>query len=135
MRTTSDVESILYEHIKGSALDLACNGGIWPGDRADGSELEDIVINSIAITSGTIQYAVANVNIYVKDVAVPGSSNHNIKDSGRIKVLSDLAVTLLEEIRGDYYDFWFESQGVFQESAIGQHYINFRIDFTFYNLD
>ncbi|WP_138481539.1 hypothetical protein [Dyadobacter bucti] len=133
MRTTSDVESILFEHIKGSDLDLACNGGVWMGERAAGSELEDIVINSLTITVGGIQRAVANVNIYVKDVSVPGSSNHNIKDSGRIKVLSDLAIELLKEFSTDDHDFWVAGQGVFQEPDIGQHYINFRIDHTIYN--
>ena len=130
MRTPADAETILYQLIQGSALDTACNGVIRKGQRPYDSDKEDIIINSPTGTIGQTQRMVANVNIYVKDIIVPGDSHDTIKDSARIKVLSDLAVALLEEHYDVDYNFFSTNLWVMAEPDRKQHFINIRMDFV-----
>jgi hypothetical protein len=136
MRTTDDAERILYNRINGSALKAACNGVLCKWNRPDNSDKEDIVINSLPITTNGTQRMVANVNIFVKDLLSPVTDNHWMPDTGKLKTLAGLAMTLLEEEHGtdegfDYH-FFVTNQSTFPEPAIKQTYLNFRIEFAFY---
>jgi len=134
MRTTAEAETIVYQFIKASALDEAVNGGVFKWKRPNDSVLEDIVINSLPVTVNTIQRMTVNVNIYVKDVAYPGL-NFLTQDSGRIDELSKLGMDLFENAHGSYWSFWIETQSIFEEPDINQHYVNFRLQFQFYETD
>ncbi|KAA6441469.1 hypothetical protein FEM33_01670 [Dyadobacter flavalbus] len=134
MRTTAEAETIVYQFIKASALDEAVTGGVFKWKRPNDSKLEDIVINSLPVTVNSIQRMTVNVNIYVADVPYPGL-NFTTQDSGRIEELAGIAMNLFEEVQGQYYDFRVETQSIFEEPDIDQHYINFRLQFQFYETD
>lgn len=131
MKTTLDLQTILFQKIKGSSLENAITGGIYKGKRPQNSLLEDIVINAITIDTETLQTGVTNVNIYVRDqeVNVDGTIQQ-LPDSIRLNALMALAFPLLESVYGPSYNFFIEGQGVYEESEINQHFINLRIRFN-----
>ncbi|MHA8064929.1 hypothetical protein [Aquirufa aurantiipilula] len=131
MKTLFDLQTILFQKIKGSSLENAITGGIYKGKRPQNSTLEDIVINAITIDSETLQTGAANVNIYVRDqeVNVDGTIQQ-LPDSARLSVLADLAIPLLESVYGPNYNFYIAGQGIFDEPEINQHSINLKIRFN-----
>lgn len=137
LRTTSDAERILYQKIKNSALDTACNGVLCKWNRPDDKEKkEDIVINSVATTTNSTQRMVANVNIYTSDVKSPEVENHWQPNTKRIKDLTDMALALFGEVHETYegtnVHYFVANQQTFTEPDIKQTYINLRVEFIFY---
>lgn len=129
-RTTADMETILYQLLTGSALDTAATGVVSKYSRVAGSVLEDIVINTLPINTGSLQRGTANVNIYVADLNVGTGKVANTK---RIGQLARLAVDVLYEGYGADYNYWLTSQSVIQEVESNSHYLNLRVDFKFHN--
>ena len=127
MRTTFDQETILYNILNGSAaLKAAISGGIYKRRRPTNSDKEDVVIISLPIGDGSIQYGTANVNIHVPDVK-------EFPDNTKLETLTNIVKPLLEETYGDDYVLYISLQQIFEEPEIMQHYVNLRVDFEFHN--
>lgn len=134
MRTLVDQDQILYDLIKGSALDSATNGGLYKVERPTNSALEDIVVSSMLTTDGTLQDGVSNVNIYVsKKNQNIGGTVQLMRDSKRISELEPIAATVLKESYGDFYSLWVSKIQEFDETEINQTRLSFRIEFRLDN--
>ena len=125
MKTTLDIVTILYTKIKGSALEAAISGGLYKYQRPTDSTVEDIVVNVITTDAEMIQRGSFNVNIHVPK-APDGMPN-----SARLSALSSIAAPLLIEGYGEKYNFWIESQSIFQDED--NWYTNFRIRVNYHN--
>ena len=68
MKTTFDQDNILYGKLIASPLKQAITGGVYKAQRPLNSQNEDVVINGLPISDGTVQLGRGNVNIYVPDV-------------------------------------------------------------------
>lgn len=127
MRTTFDQETILFNILNGSAaLKAAISGGIYKRRRPTNSVKDDVVIISLPILPGSIQFGSANVNIHVPDIA-------EFPDTTKLETLTNIVKPLLEEAYGDDYVLYISLQQTFEETEIMQHYVNLRVDFEFHN--
>lgn len=127
MRTTFDQETILFNILNGSAaLKSAISGGIYKRRRPTNSDKEDVVVISLPIGDGSIQFGTANVNIHVPDVK-------EFPDNTKLEALTNIVKPLLEETYGDDYVLYISLQQIFEETEINQHYVNLRVDFEFHN--
>lgn len=125
---------ILATALRGGPLDVAITGSIYKHTRPASSQLEDVVINTLANGSEDLQESILNVNIHVPNlkVTVGGVTETNQPDHVRLKALSALAIAELNEKWGPDYNFRIDSDDLVEEES--SSYINFRIHFYSLNL-
>ena len=133
--STIDTDDILFkvisEAVEGNAVNI--NGGVYPGedDRPDGSEAEDICINSITLTTQKPQDGTSNVNIYVKDDYINVGGKMQYKPAReRLREIGDALRVYLEGLNLPDLELWVEAdcgQQALQATALRQHYRNLRI--------
>jgi len=117
--TTFDAIDKLYNILSSQGLD------VFKLVKPDGSEQEYVVINSLPISGEIIQRCLVNVNVHVKDIQVSGSTS--VVNTSRLKVLANqFENILLKNIAQDAH-IYLDGQGVEDDSALGTHYINFRL--------
>lgn len=132
MKTPLHQLTILYQRLNQSALKPALSGTIYLMKRPDGSELEDVVINSLPVTGDTLQLGVANVNLYVPDLKVKlGGKSQTVPNLTRLQTLTDLATEVIADTYTQGYTLWVASSTLLAEPETAQHYMNFRIEFRF----
>lgn len=129
-RSTFDQDTILYKDLTNSPLKNAISGGIYKYERPDNSKLEDVVINSIAITNDDIQLGVANVNIHIPalETNIDGKPQRkpNVK---RMAALTVIAIQVLKERYAKDYNYWISSQTTVNVPGSNERFINFTINF------
>lgn len=133
MKSDIEIEDELYSIIKDSPLDKATNGDIYqgPDERPDNSQLEDIEIIVIANQNGDIEKATININIYVKDVPMQGKVRRN---KPRLRQLARLGNAMFKgAINMEGYRITLESQGTYRLHQVNQHYVNFKLNYKYYN--
>lgn len=143
MITTLEVLDILYFLLKDSVLfsdSKRPTGALLKGDRPEGSQFEDVVLDAIGgISKAPVQKAVLLVNVYVKNLdptIIPGiGKGRNIRDSARLKYLAHLVQQVFGGDGSEESDLWvndtcFEvsSDEVFEDEGNDQHYVSFRIN-------
>jgi hypothetical protein len=135
MKTTFDVEDIIWQHLNGSSLDSAITGNIYKVKRPFNSNVEDVVINVLPLNNLELQTGVINVNIFVPNfvINVNQAQDHTQPNRARLKLLTGLAIGLLEEIWVDDYTFTVQQQILFEDPESKSHYSNIRLDF--YNIN
>lgn len=130
LKTSFDINGILYGILSKSALKSKISGGIYIGDdRPQDSEKEDVEINTISITQEYLpQIATSNINIYVPDQSVKIGGVQQLKSSRtRLKELTDIALKAVRESSIDNLVAIPMSQTVLKEPGVNQHSVNIRI--------
>lgn len=137
MRTTFDLEQILYDRLKTGDLASEITGSIYKRQRIPASQLEDVVIISLPVNADQIQEAVVNINIHVPNIEVTanGVTNPDQPNFERLQSLADLAKLELDDVYETQIGYYFnvQQQNVFSDEEAGDHYINFRIVFNSFN--
>lgn len=133
MKTVFAVLKILYQMLSSSPLNEAITGEVYKLQRPAGSALEDVVINTLPLSGDQIQRGTANVNVYVPDLkTMVASKPLSMPDTARLDLLTELAITMLEQRYAEGYSFWTTGTNVIAEPESGQHYVNIRIEFQFF---
>ena len=131
IHTDIDIKDGLYAWLKDGTLVGMISGSLYKDKRPLNSTKEDIVISVLARDAGSqIQYATANVNIYVPDVR---RGKEAVEDQPRLRALSEQAATEMEYHHFGYGIYELASQEIFQASGIDWHVINNRISIKFSN--
>lgn len=133
MKQTFDTDSILYQILNGSpAILSAISGGVYIDERPDGSEAEDIVVNTIDLTQDNPpQLGTSNVNIHVSDknVQINGIQQKK-KDRERLKSLTTIVLDVLKSAKVEGLSLVTATQTTIKEPTINQHYVNIRVDWV-----
>lgn len=133
MKTTFDIDNILYGILSESPLKNAISGGIYKeGDRPVDSMDEDMIINNITLTQDHHpQLGVSNVNIYVPDIYIETKRGRQMaQNRKRLGVLTEMAIRVLRSAKVYGLTLTVEEQTILQESEIEQHYVNIRISWN-----
>lgn len=133
MKTSFDIDKIVYGLLNGSEVKNAITGGIYyQNDRPDDSADEDVVINTIAMTQDFLpQIATSNVNIYVADKPRRIKGIEQLKPNhGRLSELTKMVLDVLRRSRIDGLKLIPENQSILQEANIKQHFCNIRISWN-----
>lgn len=131
IRTDIDIKDGLFEWVKSSEVAGLVNGSVYKDARPLNSDKEDIVISVLTRDAGSqIQYAVANINVYVPDKR---RGKEAIEDTARLRVLSRAGADDFEyqQTGGRIYEL--ASQEIFKVNGIDWHVINNRINIRFSN--
>lgn len=138
MKTSFDTNTILWKILNDGkkAGRINNDGGIYksPDDRPDGSNKEDIVINTIELSQEYLpQIGTSNVNIHVsdKDVKIGGQP----QKKAHSERLEAIAKAVLSEIRNANIEGLkaiAESMGnpLKDTEPVPQHYVNIRISWV-----
>lgn len=133
MKQTFDTDSILYQILNGSpAILSAISGGVYIDERPDGSEAEDIVVNTIDLTQEHApQLGTSNVNIHVSDIDVQiNSVQQKKKNRERLKSLTTIVLDALKSAKIEGLALIVTNQTTIKEPTINQHYVNIRVDWV-----
>jgi hypothetical protein len=133
MKTSLDIENILFTFLKASSIATEINGGIYKRLRPAESKLEDIVINCLPINNAQLQSCVANVNIHVPNLSVQiGDITNCVPNHTRLNELATEACMILNDQYANGYLFTVQQQNLFEDED--DHMVNIRIDFNSVNL-
>lgn len=130
MKTSFDINTIVFRILNVQAVKNAISGGIYKGDdRPDDSKDEDICINTISLTQDYLpQIATSNVNIYVADKPKKIKGKSSLKaDTGRLETITGVVLTTLRAAKVPGLLFTIEAQSTLAETSIKQHFVNIRI--------
>ncbi|MEL7599676.1 MAG: hypothetical protein AAGU18_06210 [Proteiniphilum sp.] len=133
MKQTFDTDSILYQILNGSpAILSAISGGVYIDERPDGSEAEDIVVNTIDLTQEYApQLGTSNVNIHVSDIDVQiNGVQQKKKNRERLKSLTTIVLDALKSAKIEGLALIVTNQTTIKEPTINQHYVNIRVDWV-----
>lgn len=133
MKQTFDTDSILYQILNGSpAILSAISGGVYIDERPDGSEAEDIVVNTIDLTQEHApQLGTSNVNIHVSDIDVQiNGVQQKKKNRERLKSLTTIVLNALKSAKIEGLALIVTNQTTIKEPTINQHYVNIRVDWV-----
>lgn len=136
MKTTMDIEDILWIFLNSSSLKSSVNGGVYKKKRPAGSISEDVVINCLPVNNLQLQSAVANVNIHVPNKVqnIGDVQDDSQPDHARLKTLGNAAVGLLVDQWNSDYNFDVQQQNIFEDEDGKSHYVNIRLDFYSINI-
>lgn len=138
MITSIEVVDLLYKFLAKSEIKSLINGDIHKYERPNNSKKEDIVVGSIAVTSGSVQPATLNVNIHVptKKVKINGETQYQ-PDTARMRELSKKLIEIFRGNKGVYLDdvcsCWISNQTDIKEPNIDQWYTNNRVEIRYHN--
>jgi hypothetical protein len=137
MRTTFDVEDILYTRLKNDAtVTGAISGKVYKNNRPVNSNLVDIVIGSLPMPNEQLQRSVANVNVHAPNLKLNlnGVEDNSQPDRVKLKQVTSLVITSLKDnVFPDYY-FDVQQQNMFASEDSDEHYSNIRVNFFSENL-
>lgn len=129
-----DTDDILFKIVSEAVTSgkVVINGGVFTqGERPDGSEAEDIVINTITVTHDKPQTGTSNVNIYAKDLKLRIKGKEQRKaDRERLRTIGNALVAYLDAQNIADLEYWIESDIVIKELEVNQHYRNIRISWN-----
>jgi hypothetical protein len=133
MKLTYDTDAILLQILKSdAALVAGISGGIYAGDRPDNSTVEDITINTPALTQDFLpQAGYSNVNVHVTDQYLQiGGVKQYKENRARLQAITGLVIQALKAARIEGLTLTVGMQSTVQESEIHQHYVNIRIEWN-----
>lgn len=131
MVQTFDTDSYLYSILKNAtSITSVITGGVYAGKRPLNSVVEDITINTIALTQEyEPQIGTSNVNIHVSDMSITiNGVQQKVANRSRLKLISGLVLEAIRNAKITGVGFTIENQTTLEESEISQHYVNIRIN-------
>lgn len=132
MKTTFEIDDIIYAKLKGSALKSAISGDIYRGRKPAGSKKEDVVIANLGINADQLQRGIVNVNIYVPGITVQsqGVQDFTVPNTKRMKELANIACGVLDDnMDGEVY-YTVEQQLTIYDRETNEHFINIRVEYS-----
>jgi hypothetical protein len=135
VKTGLDIVDIVYAKLRDSSLDTEITGAICR-KRPINSKLEDVVLNCLPVPNSQYQQTVVNVNIYTpnKTQNFTGGVDNSQPDIVRLKMLTNIAVTILKDNVGADYIFDIQQTVGPIQGDNNDHYMNIRLNFYSENL-
>ncbi|QES93153.1 hypothetical protein F0358_10760 [Empedobacter brevis] len=122
-----DANELLFKALNTDEVKSSINGKLYNDSRPINSLKEDIVVNTITITTAfKPQLATSNINIYVPDV-------EGVKNLRRLKEISRVVRKVFEEHQFIGKSVYISNLGIIQEENRKEHYVNLRIQWRIYD--
>ncbi|WP_276679747.1 hypothetical protein [Empedobacter brevis] len=122
-----DANDMIFEAINVAEVKNSIKGKLYKDSRPINSLNEDIVVNTITITTVfKPQLATSNINIYVPDV-------EGVKNLIRLKEISRVVRKVFEEHQFIGKSVYISNLGIIQEENRKEHYVNLRIQWRIYD--
>lgn len=133
MKTTKEIEILLYSLIKGSKLEQSVSGVLTHIERPINSTLEDICISVKSGTASQFQSFICDVNVYVPMLNANGQK---VQDSTRIDELMRMCIPLFDKVTTSEYRIEYdETPSAILIKEAQEYCINNRIVLTHLNFE
>lgn len=133
MKQTFDTDTVIYKVLKASSeLTTALSGGIYAGQRPDGSVKEDVVVSTIDLTQEYFpQIGTSNINIHVPDKSQKiGGVQMKIEDRERLRLLAGHVLSAIRSANVPGLRMIVSNMNTINESDLQQHFVNIRINWN-----
>ena len=132
-KTVFDGKQWILELLNQSNVKTIISGKIYKDKRPIGSTKEDIVINSLPMTSNFLQNGIFNINCYVPYISVKiDGVDQNMPNNARLEAIAKAVYPVFDDIYKDDYNVDVEDHQSFSEEAEKASYINFRVSLNAY---
>lgn len=124
-----DLNNLVYRILKDSGIDSQISGGLYSRTRPDDSVLEDIVVNTLSLTTDyTPQQGMVNINIHVPDIKVNINGKTNSKlNAVRLEQLGKAVCDIVENVKMQGFNISVSAVSLLEESERQEHYANIRV--------
>lgn len=131
MKSALQMASEAYQLLIASSIKTSINGGIYLMKRPQNSIVQDIVINTLALTNNQLQAGVFNINIHVPNITVQlnGKSDNTQPDLLTLGTISDLVGVIFQDYVGLDFRMYIDQPGNPIKDDDGTWYINLRINY------
>ena len=136
MKTVIDTVDEIYQLVAVPIVKNMITGSVYPDKRPDGSELGDVVINSLPITGAQLQVAVVNINIHVPNLqlTINGQNDNSQPNRKRLKEIADVIIPLVKNAIINNMVTDVETVSRIEEKDLKEHYLNIRVKINSINL-
>lgn len=135
MKTAIDQVDIVWGRLNSSPLKTEITGSVRRVQRPFNSSAEDIVVNSLPITSLPLQTGIINVNIFVPDLQVSENGGQiGEPDLQRINEIGREAIKVLTDQWSTDFSYTVQQNQVIKDNESASHYMNIRLEFYSINL-
>jgi hypothetical protein len=136
MKTTIDLVDAVFLLVNTDAVKAAINGGVYKHKRPLGSNLQDIVINSLPVSGDQLQEVIVNLNIHLPNMAISINSQEDLTqpDLVNFRILQDLVIPLVDGAYTDDLDVVIQQQSLLEEEELKEHFLNIRLSINSPNI-
>lgn len=130
MKTGYELVDLLWSRLNSNAdLKASISGSIYKHKRPDGSDKQDIVINSLTANNEQLQKSVLNINFHCPNLSIStgGQPAVYVPDNVKLKAISDKIIALVDDHWTDEYHSIVDKQQNFEEPELKETFSNIRI--------
>lgn len=136
MKTSTEIIDQLYSYLKDSPIKAELSGDIYPLQRPESSDKEDLVIGTLTLGDGDVQIGVFNLNLHVPNISVKiGGKEQTQPDRRRMRVLSKLLTELFSEQFFEDCSAWITNIAEIKEPSLNEWYVNHRLEIRSHNTE
>ncbi len=131
MKTGLDMVQEMFNYLNVPDITSVITGELYMLVRPQNSNVEDIVINALALTGSQLQQGVINVNIHVPNLSVKinGKPDQTQPDLDRLQKIAKLVVEKLKDYNGDDHRFSAQTGGIPYKDEDNTHFFNIRVNY------
>ena len=137
MKTSTEIIDMIYKYLVTTPLVTAndgLSGGVYPLQRPEGSNKEDLVIGTLSLDGEDVQIGVLNLNLHIPNLnVVVGGKPQKQPNRARMRVLSG---KLRDAISEHYFDgacsAWITNIAEIKETNLDDWYVNHRLEIRFH---
>ena len=124
-----DLNNLIFRILKDSGIESQISGGLYSRTRPDDSVLEDIVVNTLSLTTEyTPQQGTVNINIHVPDIKVNINGKTNSKlNAVRLEQLGKAVCDIIENVNMQGFNISVSAVSLLEESERQEHFANIRV--------
>lgn len=112
------------------AINNIISGDVYMFERPKNSAVQDIVLNTLALTGVQLQAGVFNVNIHspnVKGVVIAGETDNTLPDIAFFDAACTAVVEILKDYNGFDYYLSVDTPGIPIRDTDGTWFVNIRV--------
>lgn len=140
MKTSTEIIDMIYQYLVTTELVTGANGlsgAVYPLQRPEGSDKEDLVIGTLSLDGEDVQIGVFNLNLHIPNLEVVVNGRPQKQpDRARMRVLSGM---LRDAISEHYFDeacsAWITDIVEIKEPNLDDWYVNHRLEIRFHYKD
>lgn len=137
MKTSTEIIDMIYKYLVTTDLvtgENGLSGGVYPLQRPEGSDKEDLVIGTLSLDGEDVQIGVFNLNLHIPNLkVVVNGKPQKQPNRERMRVLSGM---LRDAISEHYFDeacsAWITDIVEIKEPNLDDWYVNHRLEIRFH---
>jgi hypothetical protein len=132
MKTGLDMVKDGFTLLNVDVVNNAITGKVYMFIRPKNSLLQDVVLNTLAITNDQLQQGVFNVNIHCPNltgVVIEGVTDNTQPDITSLTNITNIILSIVADYVGADFKIWAQNTGLLIRDVDGTWYVNVRVNY------